>query len=165
MEIFVWLGQTGLSTWIRESPSLFAYPIIISLHTVGMGFLVGTNLMIDLRILGFSSRLPLAPMERFFPVMYLGFWVNAASGILLLLAYPVEGVTNWTFYFKLGFIALAMVAMRLLQNQVFCDPRRDDSSMPWWRKDKNLAGASLVFWILAIVKGRYMSYIGYGLPE
>ena len=64
--VFMWVEQSALSTWIRESPSVSAFPSILTLHTLGMGFLAGTNAAMDLRILGFAPSLPLAPMERLF---------------------------------------------------------------------------------------------------
>ena len=82
------------TSWVRESPSLLAFPTVLIFHTVGMGFLAGANIAVDLRILGFAPRVPLSLMERFFPVMSLGFFVNAFSGVLLLIAYPTKALTN-----------------------------------------------------------------------
>src|SRR5437867_13235035 len=74
-----WVEQTQLSVWLRESPSLLAFPFVLILHTVGMGFLVGTNVAMDLRILGFAPRVPLSLLQKFFPVMGLGFFVNRSE--------------------------------------------------------------------------------------
>src|ERR1700739_4253162 len=79
------IEQSGFSTWVRESSSVFAFPSILLLHTIGMGVVVGINAGIDLRILGIAPALPLAPMERFLPLLWAGFWVNAATGAVLLL--------------------------------------------------------------------------------
>jgi hypothetical protein len=89
--------QSGIATWIRESPTLWAYPTILFLHTVGLGFLVGPNVAIDLRLLGFPRELPLAPMRRWFPVMWCGFWVNAVSGVALLAADATTKIVNPVF--------------------------------------------------------------------
>ncbi len=153
---FDWIEQTGLSMWLRESPSLLAFPSVIVLHTVGLAFLVGTNVAVDLRILGFASRIPLTPMERFFPVMWAGFWVNAASGVVLLIAYPTKAFTNPVFYIKLLCIALGVTSIRMIQKQVFGDPSLDEGPVP--RKGKILAGASLFFWVGAITAGRLLAY-------
>ena len=63
MEYLVWLEATALSTWLRESVSLLAFPFVLVLHTVGMGFLAGANAAIDLRILGVAAGVPLRPMD------------------------------------------------------------------------------------------------------
>ena len=73
-----WLEATAFSTWLRESESLAAFPLVLILHTVGLVFLVGTNAVIDLRLLGFAPGIPLDSFETFFPLMTWGFWLNAA---------------------------------------------------------------------------------------
>ena len=55
MHFLTWLEQSGFSTWIRESPSVWAYPTVLFMHTLGLGFLVGGSMVLDLRALGFSD--------------------------------------------------------------------------------------------------------------
>src|SRR5687768_9367863 len=98
---FDWIENSALSLWVRESPSMWAFPFILILHTIGMAFLVGPNLALNLRVLGVGSGIPLSLMQRVFPIMRLGFVVNAVSGLLLLIAYPTKALTNPVFYLKL----------------------------------------------------------------
>src|ERR687887_93881 len=86
MDILRTLEQSSFSQWVTGSSSIFAFPTILLLHTIGMGVVVGINAGIDLRILGLAPALPLAPMERFFPLFWVGFWVNATTGTILLIA-------------------------------------------------------------------------------
>jgi hypothetical protein len=162
VELLVQLEQSELATWVRESESLWAYPIFISLHTIGLAFLVGFSAAIDLRILGVAPRMPLAGMGGLFLIMWFGFWVNALSGVVLLFANPTNFLTNPVFYIKLGFIALAVVTLRLLQTLVFCDPATLDTR-PVPTKGRILAGTSLAAWLGAITAGRWTAYIGYDL--
>src|SRR5271155_4494672 len=122
---FFWLEATALSTWIRESTSVWAFPAILSLHTVGMGFVAGLNAAVDLRILGFAPSVPLLELKRFLPVMWMGFWVNAVSGVLLLIGSPTKALTNPVFYVKLTFIALAIVGVRSIVRDAFGDASLD----------------------------------------
>jgi hypothetical protein len=153
---FVWLEATSLSTWIRESTSVWAFPAILSLHTIGMGFAAGFNAAVDLRILGFAPSVPLLELRRYLPVMWSGFWVNAISGVLLLIAYPTKALTNPVFYVKLSFIALALVGVRFMARSVFGDASLDFEPAP--RKCRLLAIASLVCWTGAITAGRLLAY-------
>src|SRR5436190_23433160 len=114
MDFLARLEQTGFSTWVRESSSIFAFPSILLLHTIGMGVVVGINAGIDLRILGLAPAMPLAPMEKFFPLLWVGFWVNAITGAILLAADATTKMTNPDFYVKMGFIALALINLRML---------------------------------------------------
>ena len=154
LHYLAWLEQCGFSRWMRESE--MAFPVALLFHTLGLALLVGTNGMIDLRVLGVARSLPLGPMKRFFSLLWLGFSLNAISGVALLIAYPTKELTNPVFYVKLAFIALGLINMRLLGQQVFHDPSLDHR--PVAMKGKILACTSLFFWIGAITTGRLLGY-------
>ena len=158
MDFLLKLEQTGFAAWVRESSSLWAYPTILFLHTIGMATVVGVSAGIDLRILGFAPTLPVAPMTRLFPIMWFGFGINAASGTALLIADASTKLTSPVFYVKMTFIALAIVNLRLLKTRVFGDPSIDKGSLP--TNARLLAASSLIFWIGAITAGRLMAYLG-----
>src|SRR5215467_15346560 len=105
------IEDTGISTWLRESESPFAFYFVLLFHTFGLALLVGANAVIDLRLLGIQREIPLAPLKRLFNIMWVGFAINAASGVLLLIAYPTKAFTNPVFYLKLTLIALAVLVM------------------------------------------------------
>ena len=42
----VWLENSAIGVWTRESPSIWAYPTVLTLHTIGLGMLVGANAII-----------------------------------------------------------------------------------------------------------------------
>lgn len=154
--IFDWIEQSALSLWVREAPTLLAFPTVLIFHTVGMGFLVGANLAVDLRVLGAGRRVPLSLMEKFFPVMAFGFFINALSGLLLLIAYPTKALTNPLFYVKLALIALALVLTWWLRNNVLRDPAAEHGRIAF--KPKVLAAASMLLWAGAIGTGRFLAY-------
>src|SRR2546428_12460947 len=122
MEFLFRLEQMGFSKWVRESSSILAFPSILLLHTIGMGVVVGINAGIDLRILGIAPALPLAPMERFIPLLWLGFWVNAATGIVLVMVDATAKFSNPDFYVKMGLIGLPLINFRLLRHPALRDP-------------------------------------------
>ena len=154
---FRWVEQSPLSLWIVESPSLLAFPGVLVLHALGMAFLVGGNIALNLRILGFGQPIPIPSMERFFPVMWFGFWLNTISGILLLIAYPTKALTNPVFYLKLTLILLAMVNMRWLQVRVLRrNPVPEKDSL--YHTARLLAGVSILLWLGAITAGRLLAY-------
>ena len=158
MSFLAAIENSALAAWVRESSSLWAYPTILFLHTVGLGFLVGLNAAIDLRILGVARRLPLAPMESFFKVMWAAFWVNAISGTLLLMADATTKLTNRVFYIKMAFVFLAVTNMVLIRRRVFRAASIDSASAA--RFSRALAVTSLLLWAGAITAGRLMAYFG-----
>jgi len=153
---FILFEANGIGTWVRESPSMLAFPTIIAIHAVGMGLLAGTNAAMDFRIFGFARGVPISTLESLVPVMRFGFWMNAVSGVRLLLAYPTKALTNWVFYLKLILIALAMVDTLLIRKQVIQKSGVDDTSVS--ARGKVLAGLSLACWAGAIVSGRLLAY-------
>ena len=156
LSIFKAIEETGLSVWIRESDSVFSFWFILSVHAIGMGLLVGASVLIGLRILGLAPDLPLAPIERFYRFIWVGFWIQVGSGLLLLIGYPTKSLTNPLFYVKLTLIGLAMVSMQMLRNRVFADSRLSEAAM--MAKGRIFAVSSLVFWVAAVTAGRLLAY-------
>jgi hypothetical protein len=149
-----WIEATPFSIWLRESPSFFAFPLMLSLHAIGMGLAAGINGALALRLLGAAAAVPVGDLRRFFPVMWFGFWINALSGIALLIAYPTKALTNPVFYLKISLIAAALVISRAITRRAFAG-RTPDRCPPPVRR---LAVLSLSAWSLAIVAGRLLAY-------
>jgi hypothetical protein len=157
MEFLTWLEHTSLGTWVSSSSSIWAYPSILTLHTIGMGLLVGTVAVVDLRILGVASIIPVAPMEGLLPVMWLGLGLNALSGTALFIAGATRHGASPLFYFKMTSVALGVVNIQLLRRQVFRHSASVETE-PVPMKGKILAGTSLALWTAAITAGRLMAY-------
>jgi hypothetical protein len=157
MPVLSALEHSAFATWVRESSSLWAYPTILFMHTVGLGFLVGLNTAIDLRILGVARTLPLAPLETFYRVMWIAFWINAVSGAMLLVADATTKMTNPVFFVKMVFVALAVSNMTLIRRRIFGRPSLDLTPLG---EGRALAATSLVLWAGAITAGRLMAYFG-----
>ena len=152
----IWLESTALSQWIVGSESMFAFPGILAIHAIGMGFAVGICLALDLRILGVAPGVRIAEMRRFVPLVWAAFWINAISGVLLLIGYPTKALTNPVFYLKLALIAAGLVLFSRIGGRVF-----DDASGDYHAQSPivhRLAIISLVCWVGAITAGRFLAY-------
>jgi hypothetical protein len=161
MDLLNSIEANSFCQWIRESDSIFAYSGILLLHTIGMGIVVGLNACIDLRILGYAPALRLSGMRKFIPVLWLGFWVNAITGTLLLAIHLRSKLINPDFYVKMAFIAAAVVSLQMMKTHVFREPMND--KMPASQTAKILAVVSLICWIGAITSGRLLAYLGPGV--
>ena len=167
---FLWLEATPLSVWVRESTSVMAFPAILSAHAIGMGLAAGINSAMALRLLGVASAVPIGELKRFVPLMWFGFWLNAASGMLLLIGYPTKALTNPVFYLKISLIALALWTYRMTSRRLFASDRGPDDSTAVGAgalvavvsqqtvKLKTLAVVTLVSWAGAITAGRLLAY-------
>src|SRR6266446_3896223 len=141
---------------MRESESPFVFYFVLLFHTFGLSLLVGANALVDLRLLGFSPSIPLAPLKRFFRAMWIGFGINATTGVLLLTAYPTKALTNPVFYAKLIMIGSAIWILTKLQKEVFADTAVTEADM--MAKGASLAKWSLALWVGAISAGRLLAY-------
>ncbi len=150
------IEQLGFSTWVRESPSKLAYPTVLLLHVIGMGVVAGISGLISLRLLGVSPRTPLQPMERLFPVIWWGFWLNAVTGTALLMASASKRMVDPTFYIKMIFIFVGVAVLKRTQDKVFRNPRKD-GALP--EGARALAWAGLICWLGALTAGRLLAYL------
>ena len=151
------IENSAYAIWVRESPSIFAYTSILSLHAIGLAIIVGINTLICLRLLGFVKEIPLPPLRKLFPWMYLGFAVNVFSGASLLAANMGNLLGNWLFIVKLVFIALAMINLELTRMHVFDKPGPVNANgVP--KHGGLLAISALALWSVAMVAGRFTAY-------
>jgi len=156
--MMAWLEGTGLATWVRESPSLWAYPTILTLHTVGLGIVVGASAVVDFRLLGYARRVRLVDLSPLFALMAWAFLLNAATGMLLFIADATTKSRQPVFYVKLSLIFVALwctFATRRIVREG--NPAPGAESAP--SKGGRLAVLSLLLWAGAITAGRLMAYL------
>jgi len=156
---YVWLQNLPVFTSIAESPSVWAYPTVLMLHTVGLGWLVGLNTVVNLRMLGVGRKVPFATFEALFPMMWWGFWLNLATGIILFCLDANHKGHQWIFWFKLAAIAVALVVLQRERNYLYRDGEFGGVD-PVPAKGKRYAWTSLTLWWLATAAGRLTAYIG-----
>jgi hypothetical protein len=156
-EILESIENSGFATYIRETPTWPAYSTVLALHTFGMAFLVGLSGVIALRVLGVVPELPLNPLKKLQPVIVIGFWVNAITGIILTTLAIRSLLTNWDFYVKLAAIAFALVSLAKMRRHAFADPNAPDSAVAS-ADARRWAKAMLFFWGLAVLGGRLTAY-------
>src|SRR5690606_21668028 len=143
------IENTAIATWVRESPSIFAYTTVLSLHAMGLAIVVGVGAAVSLRVMGFFRGIPLAPLLRLFPVMWIGFTINAVSGILLLMACASNLLANVMSVIKVDLIALAVITMELLRHLLSAEVPPGDvggEAVPS-SQVRSLALTSIVLWI------------------
>jgi hypothetical protein len=154
MQFLVWLQDTDFSTWTRESDwALFAFLIV---HTIGMGFLVGTGIVMDLRVLGVGQRIPLSLFKRFLPLMVCGLITAILSGILLVISYPAKALTNPLFYIKLTIVTTALLLTRTLARRLFASSQFDSQRAPSWARA--IAMLCMLLWIAGLTSGKFLAY-------
>jgi hypothetical protein len=162
LEFFIWVEGTALGTWVRESPSIFGFPFILYLHTLGLAMIAGLSSAIALCLLMLRSP-PRATLWRgAFHLIWVGLGINVLSGIALLAAYPAKALTNPVFYAKMLAIAVAVGIVSWLQRQL------TSAGIASLAPSAVLAGPTLAqrraavsllaLWLVATVCGRLLAY-------
>jgi hypothetical protein len=148
---------TALAAFVRTVP--WVYPAVETAHYIGLAFLVGAILLIDLRLLGFARALPLASMIGLLPWVWVGFVINVISGSIMFIYGATNFGVNPAFWLKMSFVVLAGA------NAFVFSRAAARSSSQWLDSDsvppfvKAVATASLVLWVCVVTTGRWMAYI------
>lgn len=156
MAFLEWLQGTWVGVLVAES--LWGYPLLETIHSIGMAMLIGSLGLINLRVLGFKRELPLVGTAQLLPLAWLGFTLNALSGSLLFTSDAVYFFESWTFRVKMLFVALAGLNAGLLGQRVFRDAAGAAAVEPS-SGTKAIALTSLVFWFGAACAGRLIAYL------
>jgi uncharacterized membrane protein len=150
MDFLAWLEGSPLSLWVRES--VWGFPICLTLHSIGMGFLVGANFMIALRLYGFAPILPLSSLRELFTLMWWSALLCLISGLMLLIGYPAKALTNPVFYLKLLLIGAGLFFVTRLRQRYL---HGEHASTLLMRRQALLL---LLLWGGAITAGRFLAY-------
>lgn len=158
MNATTWLYDLPISTIVRENSSV--YSIVETLHAIGMGLLVGTITIINLRLLGALRRIPVFMLVNLLGLVWAGFVINACTGVLMFMADAEKMSGNRIFLTKISLIFCGFVLAMTLRRIVFRNMARwsQGGSIP--THAKVLSCLSLIVWYGAIAAGRLTAYIG-----
>jgi uncharacterized membrane protein len=160
----VWLEHTTLSAWVTGP--IYVWPVLETLHFIGLSLLIGTIGLFDLRLLGMAKNLSPGLLSRLIPWGMAGFALNVITGILFFVGEPKNYVQNIAFYFKMAFVVLAginvLVFYLTMARRVEGLGPGDDAPLG----AKAIALASLLLWIGVMSAGRLLTfYHDHGLGQ
>ena len=158
-DVLVWIEGTGLGHVMRESGP-WTYAIVNTSHILGVAALFGSILVLDLRLLGVSRRLPLAALaSAITPVAIAGFVIAMATGSALLATKATAYVGNPFLLIKFPAIALGLINVAVLNLTPAWQARAiRELSHGEQRQLAVMGGISLVSWLTAISAGRMIGY-------
>lgn len=154
-----WIQATGLFTALRGSA--YVYPILMSLHMLGIAFFGGMVLMTDMRLLGWGMR------KRSIADVVNQFRVPKRWGLLLIVTCGVfmagskaeEYYYNSFFRAKMILLAVVVVHELVFRRSVYADPVALDRAPGIPGTAKMAAAFSLLLWISIACCGRGIGYI------
>jgi hypothetical protein len=146
-------SQLGL--WLRESPSVWAFPMVLTLHTVGLAVLIGASWVLDLRLLGIGRHVPLSAFRWVFPTIAVGLVINLVTGVLLF----IKNATVWgaalPFFVKMALVVASVATLLPIRSIVL---RGGDEARDVGSNARLLAVASILAWSAAVTAGRLLAY-------
>jgi hypothetical protein len=151
------IEDLSIGVWVRESPSIFAYTLVLSLHAIGLAIVLGLNWLIALRLLGKATAIPLTALRSLYGTIWFGFAINLVSGLLLFIASATNMGVMHVFWIKMAAVTTGMVVSLQLKKRYLDDATALASGavpagarrMAWW-----LLGV----WFFALVAGRMTGY-------
>ena len=138
--------------------SPWGWPVIESLHFIGLSLLLGTVGLFDLRVLGLAPVLPLPALHRLIPFGVGGFVLNVLTGIMFVTSVPDQYLYNPAFQSKLLSMALAGLNMLLFYSSSFRAVMQPSPSAKALRTARVFAAISLLCWAGVITGGRLITF-------
>jgi hypothetical protein len=154
LEFCRWVQYSAPLVAMRASPWLF--PVIATIHLMGLALIGGSVLVVDLRLLGLGLRSqPVAALardaERW---LFRGLLVMVSTGILLFMCFATKYYFLTFFWVKMAALLLVIVFTLSVRRRVVMDSEADVSPM----RCKLVALVSLFLWTTVAVGGRYIGF-------
>jgi hypothetical protein len=156
--LFQWLHNTETFTALRESA--LAYPIIMTLHLVGMAVFGGMILMTDMRLLGWGMRNHTISevIEQLRPWKWFGFALTVTCGFLIMASKAEVYYHNPYYWTKMILLGLVGVHALVFRPGVYKNTAALDQSPVIPAQAKVAAVISLVLWLGVVSAGRWIGY-------
>ncbi|MGH8220532.1 MAG: DUF6644 family protein [Steroidobacteraceae bacterium] len=157
--VLQWLHDTPFSMLMRDS--IWAEPIVETVHVLTLALFLGFVLLLDLRLLDFTMRERRVSemFEQLNPGLFGGFAVMLVTGLLLFSGDPVSFYSTWFFKAKMVMLLLAGLNVLVFNATVGRRLAQWDAAprTPWGAKAVGLA--SLVLWVSIVAAGRGIAYV------
>jgi hypothetical protein len=150
---FEWCGNTWLGTTVRDT--VWAFPLIETFHLLALAVLLGTVLMVNLRVFGLGKRyLSSTQMARQLePWMLASLGVLIVSGVPMAFSEPMKCFESVSFPIKIGLIVIGIAYQFTLQRRWVMA----GDTPPW--KLKIAALASILIWTAVGAAGKAIPYV------
>lgn len=154
LAFFQWCEQSHIGDAIRRSPWLF--PAIEAVHLLGLGFIGGAVLLVDLRLMGWGlRRQSAAQLTRDAQPWLIGSLIlMIVTGGLLFLSEAIKCYYHGAFWFKMACLLLAIVFTFTVQRKAVM--AEETRLTPLW--SKTVAIISVLLWSGVGVGGRWIGF-------
>lgn len=139
---------------------LWLYPIVEIMHITGFVTLVGSILVLDMRLLGLSSGISVRALARHvLPWSFGALFLIVPTGLLMFVAHAGDLIGNTAFIVKMSLLFCAGINAALFHAGVFRSAAAWDSGTAVPVPAKIHALISLLIWIGVLACGRLLAYV------
>ena len=148
-----------LGQWVRGS-GLWTYAFLNLFHILGVSTLFGSILILDLRLLRVTRRVPIDALARVsLPLAKTGFAVAATAGVMMLCTNATEYIGNPFLLIKFPAILVGLVNVAIVSRlPAWRATRERELTMGENRQLAVMGGISLASWVTAVAAGRMIGY-------
>lgn len=158
-EVQLWLVRALVTEPVAAlMTTTWAWPVVESVHFIGLSLLVGTIFLFDLRLLGVARHIPIAALHRLVPWGVAGFGLQALSGAMFLMTEPDQYVYNPAFHLKMVFMLAAGLNASLFYLTSYRRLTAEGAPGDATRVAKVIAVLSLSLWFGVIIAGRLLTF-------
>ena len=151
------IESSGLGRMMRES--LWAYPIVETLHITGLAIVYGSIVVVDLRLLGLSRGVSVSHLARHaLPWTVGAFFLVMATGLMMFTAHTQDFLGNRIFILKMGLILTGAVNAAMLHAGALRSVAGWDTTVMPPDRVRIAAAVSIVVWTGVIACGRFLAY-------
>jgi hypothetical protein len=155
-----WLVSTPINGLVLNYA--WSWPTLESLHFLALCTLMGSLLVMDLRLIGFQRMIPLQAVHSLMPLAIVSFAINFITGVGFLFGDPYTYAANYAFWVKMSLIVLAGLNFLVYFTKVEPQIIHLGPNEPTPPLAKAVGVLSLVFWFGVLSYGRLLPYLGTG---
>ena len=153
LPFFEWCERTAIGTAVRDT--IWAFPFIETFHLLALTSLLGSILLINMRVFGIGMRQFSVPQLALMldPWILISIPVMLVSGILMAMSEPIKCYESYSFPIKMVFLVIAIVYYFKVQRKFMVS----EEAPPIRGKLAATIGISL--WFVVSIAGRGIPYI------
>jgi hypothetical protein len=158
-DLLAWVEATPLAVTMRESSWMF--PAVESVHVIAITLVVGSVMIVDLRLLGVTSkRKPVSELAtEVLPWTWAMFLLAVATGVLMFISKAQDYFDNTPFRLKMLCLALAGLNMVVFHLTAYRSVHHWDTEKPTLASAKVTGALSLIFWVGVVTFGRWIAFV------
>jgi uncharacterized protein DUF6644 len=150
---FDWCESTPLGDWLKQA--MWGFAIIETIHIMALAVLLGTMVVVDLRLLGLGlKRMPAEELDRLLsPWFWTSFFTMIVSGLCLFTGEAVRLGTSGPFAYKMALVLLAVTVHLTIHRRAIA------RGVHGAALGKAAAYLSLICWLGIALAGRAIAFL------